>query len=114
MQDLRMLASQRALFDMPRDICYLNAASWSPLPLASQEAGRQGVARKGQPWKVDPALAGQQYERARRAAAALIGAQADDVALIPSVSYGVATAAKLLHVPAGSRVLVLAEDHSSP
>src|SRR5947199_290501 len=71
MQDLRMLASQRALFDMPRDICYLNAASWSPLPLASQEAGRQGVARKGQPWKVDPALAGQQYERARRAAAAL-------------------------------------------
>jgi len=24
-----MLASQRALFDMPRDICYLNSASYS-------------------------------------------------------------------------------------
>jgi len=48
-----MLPSQRALFDIPREVCFLNAASWSPLPRASQEAGRIGVARKGQPWKLD-------------------------------------------------------------
>ena len=95
-----MLASQRALFDIPREICYLNAASWSPLPLATQQAGRVGVARKGQPWLIDPALPGRQYERARGAAARLINADADDVALISSVSYGVAAAAKLLAVPA--------------
>ena len=41
-----MLPSQRALFDLPREVCYLNAAGWSPLPLAVQEAGRAGVARK--------------------------------------------------------------------
>jgi len=41
---------------IPRSICYLNAASWSPLPIAAQEAGRLGVARKGQPWLIDPAL----------------------------------------------------------
>jgi selenocysteine lyase/cysteine desulfurase len=35
------------------------------------------------------------------------------VALISSVSYGVAAAAKLVAVPAGSRVLVLENDHSS-
>ena len=35
-----MLPSQRALFDIPREVCYLNAAAWSPLPLAVQEAGR--------------------------------------------------------------------------
>jgi selenocysteine lyase/cysteine desulfurase len=108
-----MLPSQRALFDIPRDICYLNAASWSPLPLATQEAGRVGVARKGRPWLIDPALPGKQYERARRAAARLINAEAEDVALISSVSYGVAAAAKLVAVPAGSRVLVLENDHSS-
>src|SRR5258708_7394018 len=51
-----MLPSQRALFDIPREICYLNAASWSPLPIATQDAGRAGVARKGQPWLIDPAL----------------------------------------------------------
>jgi selenocysteine lyase/cysteine desulfurase len=108
-----MLPSQRALFDIPREICYLNAASWSPLPIATQDAGRAGVARKGQPWLIHPALPAAQYERARRAAARLINADADDVALIPSVSYGVATAAKLMTVPTGSRVLVLENDHSS-
>jgi selenocysteine lyase/cysteine desulfurase len=108
-----MLPSQRALFDIPREICYLNAASWSPLPIATQEAGRVGVARKGRPWSIDLALPERQFERARRAAAQLINAEPDDVALISSVSYGVAAAAKLATVPAGTRVLVLENDHSS-
>ena len=109
-----MLPSQRALFDIPRDVCYLTAASWSPLPLASQEAGRAAMGRKGQPWKLAPEFAGQQYERTRQAAAALIGADPDDVALIPSVGYGVSTAGKILSIPRGSRVLVLQDDHTSP
>ncbi|HJQ59931.1 MAG TPA: aminotransferase, partial [Vineibacter sp.] len=82
-----MLPSQRALFDLPREICYLNAAAWSPLPRAVQAAGREGVARKGQPWTLDPAFASRQHERARRAAAALVNAEPDDIALIPSVGY---------------------------
>src|SRR5277367_6269540 len=109
-----MLASQRALFDIPREVCYLNAASWSPLPRASQDAGRIGVARKGQPWKLDAGFAAQQHDRARRAAAALIKAAPTDVALISSVGYGVATVGKLFAPPAGSRVLLLQDDHSSP
>ena len=109
-----MLPSQRALFDIPRDVCFLNAASWSPLPLAVQEAGRAAVGRKGQPWKLASNFQSQQYERARKAAAALIGADPADVALIPSVGYGVATAGKVLAIPRGSRVLVLQDDHTSP
>jgi selenocysteine lyase/cysteine desulfurase len=109
-----MLPSQRDAFDIPRDISYLNAAAWTPLPRASQEAGHIGVARKGQPWKLAPDFAAGIHDRTRRAAAALINADPADVALISSVSYGVATAAKSLNVPRGSRVLVLAEDHSSP
>src|SRR5882757_513730 len=79
-----MLPSQRALFDIPREVCFLDAG-----------------------------FAAGQHERARRAAARLINADPEDVALISSVSYGVATAAKVLTVPAGSRVLVLENDHSS-
>ncbi len=109
-----MLPSQRALFDIPRDVCFLNAASWSPLPLAVQEAGRAAVGRKGQPWKLESNFQSQQYERARKAAAALIGADPADVALIPSVGYGVATAGKVMAIPRGSRVLVLQDDHTSP
>ena len=109
-----MLPSQRALFDLPREVAFLNAASWSPLPLAAQAAGVRGVLRKGRPWLIDQAFADAQYERARRAAARLIGAQAHDVALTPSVAYGVATAAKGTVIATGARVLVLQDDHASP
>lgn len=109
-----MLGSQRALFDIPREVCYLNAAGWSPLPRATQEAGRAAVARKGQPWKLARSLADDQNERTRRAAARLINADPADVALISSVGYGVAVAGKVLEPARGSRVLVLQDDHSSP
>jgi selenocysteine lyase/cysteine desulfurase len=109
-----MLSCQRDLFEVPRDVCFLNAASWSPLPRRTLQAGRAAVDRKGTPWTLDHAFAVRQYERARGAAARLINADADDVALISSVGYGVATVAKLLSIPRGSRVLVLENDHSSP
>ena len=109
-----MLGSQRSLFGVPRDICYLNSASYSPLPLRTQEAAREAVGRKGAPWTLDASFANRQHERARSAAARLINADASDIALISSVSFGVATAGKILSIPAGMRVLVLENDHSSP
>ncbi len=109
-----MLPSQRALFDIPDSVCYLNAAAVGPLPRAVQAAGEVGVARKAQPWAIEPGNAQRQFERARAAAARLINADPDDVALISSVSYGIATAGKVLTVPRGSRVLQQQDDHSSP
>ena len=109
-----MLPSQRDSFDIPRDIAYINAASWSPLPKAVAEAGRRGIERKSHPWEITGEHQVRQYARARAAAAALIGAAAEDIALVSSVGYGVATASKIMDIPKGSRVLVLAEDHSSP
>jgi selenocysteine lyase/cysteine desulfurase len=109
-----MLASQRDLFEIPRDICYLNSASYSPLPLRTQEAARAAVGRKGKPWTLDAGFAHGQHERARAAAARLINSDPADIALIPSISYGVATAAKVLTIARGARVVVLENDHSSP
>jgi selenocysteine lyase/cysteine desulfurase len=109
-----MLPSQREHFDVPPEICYLNAASWSPLPRKTLEAARAAVERKGRPWKLPGGFANEMHERTRAAAARLINADADDIALISSVSYGVATAAKLATLPRGARVLVLENDHSSP
>ena len=109
-----MLPSQRDLFDIPREVCYLNSASYSPLPLKTQQAAHAAVGRKGQPWRLDAGFAGRQHDRARIAAARLIDADPADIALIPSISYGVATAAKLLTIPRGGRVIVLENDHSSP
>jgi len=72
------------------------------------------MGRKGQPWKLPDGFQREQYERTRKAAAALIGAEPDDVALISSVGYGVSTAGKVLQVPRGTRVIVLENDHTSP
>ena len=109
-----MLTAQRHHFDVPREVAYFNAAGWSPLPRATQEAARQAVARKAQPWKIDAAFANGQHERARTAAARLIGADPADIALVSSVGYGVAIAGKVLAPARGSRVLVLENDHTSP
>jgi selenocysteine lyase/cysteine desulfurase len=112
--ETQMLDSQRDLFEMPRDVCYLNAASFSPLPLKTLEAGRHAVEHKAKPWTLDASFASGQLERARSGAARLINADPADIALISSVSYGVATAAKVLTIARGARVIVLENDHSSP
>ena len=109
-----MLASQRHLFDIPRDVAYFNAAGWSPIPKVVAEAGRVGASRKAQPWTLAGDFADNMHERTRAAAARIINADPSDIALVSSVGYGVSTAAKVLAVPAGSRVLVLEDDHSSP
>lgn len=109
-----MLDCQRDAFDIPRDVAYLNAASWSPLPHAVQAAGQAGIALKARPWGITGEHIARQCNRARTAAAQLINAAPEDVAIIPSVSYGVAVAGRILPIPGGHRVLVLGDDHSSP
>ncbi len=109
-----LLPSQRHLFDMPRDVCFFTAASWCPIPKSTVEIGKAAVERKSRPWELAGGLQQDQCERARSAAAALINATPEDVAIISSIGYGVATAAKALNLPAGSNVIVLADDHTSP
>ncbi len=108
------LPCQRHLFDMPRDVCFMTAASWCPIPMSSVEIGKAAVERKSRPWELSDDLQKEQCEQARKAAASLIGAAPGNVAIIPSVGYGVAAAAKALDLPAGSTVIVLADDHTSP
>lgn len=108
-----MLASQRHLFDLPDDVAYLNCGYMGPLPRASREAGVAAVARKSRPWEIgvrdffDPA------EKARQLFAGLIGAGADDIAIVPAASYGLAVAAANLPLAAGEAILVLAEQFPS-
>ena len=102
-----MLPCQRALFDIPDDVAYLNAAAYAPIPRSVRAAGELGVLTKATPWT--PALGETDAwaERARSAAARLIGASADDIAITGAVSHGIATAAKNVKIPPGSRVLMI-------
>jgi selenocysteine lyase/cysteine desulfurase len=108
-----MIPCQRALFDIPDDIAYLNCAYMSPIPIATRDAGRGGVNAKVQPWRIHGADFFTDSERARGLFAQLIGATADDIAIVPAVSYGIAQAAENLPLRPGGRVLVLADQFPS-
>lgn len=107
------LPSLRHLFEVPADVSYLDAAAWSPLPRVVRAAGEAGILVKSRPWdhsrSAIPALA----ERARAAAAGLIGAGADDVAIVGSVSHAMAVAAHNIYPRPGGRLLRVADEFPS-
>lgn len=102
-----MLASHRALFEVPRDVAYLNNGSFTPLPRPVREAGEAGVAAKSRPWLMDPGAIQLRAEAIRQAAARIVGAMADDIAIVHSAAYGIATAAANLPVERSTRILLI-------
>jgi selenocysteine lyase/cysteine desulfurase len=109
-----MLPSQRHLFDLPREIAYLNSASMGLLPKVTLDGVRGMAMRKGQPWVEGDSPMRTLAERARRAAASLIHANPDDIAHMPSVGLAVAQVGRILDIPRGTRVVVMTDDHASP
>ena len=100
-------------FALPAGVCYLNAASSGPIPEVVRQAGIAGISSKSQPWVRDGAAVSQPTSQLRGLAAELIGAQPSDVAVITSVSYGLATICGNHRPAPGSRFLVLAGEHTS-
>jgi selenocysteine lyase/cysteine desulfurase len=107
------IANCRDLFDLPDDVAYLNCAYMSPLPRDAVNAGIAGVSRKAHPWEVTPQSFFDGSERLRGLFARLISAAPDDVAIVPSASYGLSTAAANVELRAGDQILVLAEQFPS-
>ncbi len=108
-----LLACQRQQFEMPDHVSYLDAAAWAPLPRRVRLAGEAGILSKSQPWLHARDDAARWAERARAAAAALIGAAADDMAIVGSVSHAIATAARNLAPAPGGRILRVADEFPS-
>lgn len=105
--DTTPLDCQRALFDVPDDIVFLNAASKAALLKESIRAGEIGVADKGRPWAIDEPGRYTRADDIRERFARLIGASGSEIAIQPAASYGIATAAKILRPRAGSKILML-------
>lgn len=107
------LSSQRELFDIPKGVTYLNCAYMSPQLHSVSEAGHDAIHRKEHPWELTPSDFFDEVDRLRSRFAELIGGDADGVAVTPSVSYGIATAASLLGPGRGGEVIVLADQFPS-
>ena len=107
------LPNQRSLFDIPRDVAYLNCAYMSPLLHSAIEAGIGGMRAKARPWTITPTDFFSDVEIVRRLAATIIGCDANDISLVPAASYGIATAMQNLSLASDQEILVLEEQFPS-
>ncbi len=107
------LLNVRDQFDIPDDRAYLNSAFLGPLPTAAVEAGHAALTSKAHPWMVGPDSFFDPVDRLRSLVAGYLDGDADGIAVIPAVSYGIATAAANVDIPTGSTIVVLAEQFPS-
>lgn len=103
----------RSLFAVSDSVTYLNSASLGPRLHAVNDAGHAAVERMAAPWKIRTADWFADARALRALFASLIGAQADCVALVPSVSYGIAAAARNVPVAAGDNIVVVEQEYPS-
>jgi selenocysteine lyase/cysteine desulfurase len=108
-----MIPCQRDAFDIPDDVAYFNCAYMGPMLKVVRRAAEAALARTGQPWQVTSDDFFTPPERARSLFARLINARPGDVAITPSASYGISTAARNLRLARGQTILMLDEEFPS-
>ncbi len=105
------LPSQRHLFNIPDDVAYFNCAYNSPQLNESRDRLHIGVNTKSQPWErtVDDFF--DNAESIRFLASGIFGGDTDGYAVIPSASYGLSTAARVIEpiLQPGDRIVVIDE-----
>lgn len=107
------LKCQRDKFLLDKDITYLNCSYMAPKLKTVIEAGKEALERFSSPWLYSPDDFWSTVERCRAQFAQIIGASPEQVAVIPSVSYGLATAAQNVPIQFGKEILVLKDQFPS-
>ena len=108
-----MLSSQRHLFNIPQEVVYLNTAYMSPLLNSVVEAIDKGVRSKAHPWKITISNFYEDIERARILFSGLTNSNPENIAIIPSASYGIQIAANNIKIEAGKKILILKDQFPS-
>jgi len=108
-----VLPSQRHLFDIPRDVAYINCAYFGPFLNRVRETGRAAIDVRVRPWTIDRGKFFDEVEKARALFARLIGGEADAVSIAPSSSYAIAVAAANVPLAHNQNVVVPQHEHPS-
>ncbi|HEX2091129.1 MAG TPA: aminotransferase class V-fold PLP-dependent enzyme [Longimicrobiaceae bacterium] len=109
-----MLTCKKELFSLPEGLHYLNCAYMGPLSRQVQEAGIEGVRRKGDPTSITAADFFSDPDGVRRRFARLVNApDPQRIAIIPAASYGLATVARNLLLRRGQNLVVAHEQFPS-
>ena len=104
----------RSLFSLPPELHYLNCAFMAPASKRVAAAGRRALERIEAPARLGITDFFEPSTRVRQLFAQIIGApDADRVAIIPSVSYAMATIARNTPLASGQAVVVVDEQFPS-
>src|SRR5688572_17435858 len=107
-----VIPNQKSLFSIPDDITYLNCANMSPLLKSVNEAGVSAINQRNAPWTIDIAQWFEPVEQLKALFAKIINSDKENIALIPSVSYGIAIAKNNIQLNPSQNIIVL--DHQYP
>lgn len=113
-----MLTCQKDQFDLPTDVHYLNASTMGANLYSAMEAGQRAILQKSEPQRITSTDFFTNARHTRQLFSDLIHANDPErIALIPAVSYGMATVAKnLVRKPglrAGQQILLVDEEFPS-
>jgi selenocysteine lyase/cysteine desulfurase len=110
-----ILNSQRHLFDIPEDVAYFNCAYLGPLLHESARRLHEGVDFKFHPWKIVPDDLFDSAEVVRNLLADIFGGDSNGFAIVPSVSYGMSTASRILEtkLKPNDEILLIEEEFPS-
>ena len=103
----------RDLFELDNDITYLNCSGMSPLLKSAKQAGLTGLEKRANPWSMTNEDWFDKAEKLRILASRIFQTSESNIALVPSASYGLATAAKNLQVKRGKSIIVVEDQFPS-
>ena len=107
------LECQKPLFALPEGETWLNNAYMGAMPRAVLEAGHRAVDLRALPAAITPADFFEPAERVRGLCAALVQADPEQVALVPTAAAGMAVVASNLSPRAGQNVVLLGDQFPS-
>ena len=107
------LECQKPLFALPEGETWLNNAYMGAMPCAVLEAGHRAVDLRALPATITPGDFFAPAERVRGLCAALVRADPEQVALVPTVAAGMAVVAANLSPRAGQNVVMLGDQFPS-
>jgi selenocysteine lyase/cysteine desulfurase len=104
---------QKHLFQLPEEIHYLNNAYMSPLLKSVEEKGIEGMQRKRNPISIKPIDFFADVKGVRLKYGTLVNCDPSQVAVMPSVSYGMSSVIRNISYRNGQHALTVSEEFPS-
>jgi len=104
---------QKELFQLPDDIHYLNCAYMAPLLKSVEEKGIEGMRQKRNPTSIKPTDFFTGVVGVREKYARMVSCRPEQVAVMPSVSYGMSSVIRNIPYRKGQHALTISEEFPS-